>query len=244
LKNGLIMPYTDEGHQLRIQLDTKGCELSAGEITKMEEDLHTLRRVVENFPVSSLYITVVRHSRSDDYHVKLSLALSGKTLFTGDRDKLVHPAYERCVRKLVKKVQAYKQQMRGTSDQSKQAGGTQQTLQPTRAIDVKRMAEAVGDDNYPEFRRAADMFSKGLQDRIGRWVQRYPEIESQLGAGITISDIVEDVFLHAFEQFLSRPSAVPPGDWFETFIDPSVQALMQSPDEEFANISFSKASLE
>ena len=103
------MTFSDESYNLRIELDTKGCELSADEIARMEEDLGTLHKLVEQFPVSNLYITVIHHPRSNDYHVKTSLALPGRKLFTGDRDTVVHAAYERCLRKLTKKVKAYKQ---------------------------------------------------------------------------------------------------------------------------------------
>ena len=106
------------------------------------------------------------------------------------------------------------------------------------------MVEAVASDDYAAFRRTADVFEEGLAKRIGRWVQRYPEIESRLGEDMTISDIVEDVFLNAFEQFSRRPDGVPPGNWIESLIDPTVQALVQSPDEEFARISFARAMLE
>ncbi len=85
------MPYSDESYDLRIELDTKGFELSADTIAHMEEDLDTLRKLVADFPVSNLYITIVHHKRSDDFHVKTSLALPGKTLFTGERDVHVHP---------------------------------------------------------------------------------------------------------------------------------------------------------
>ena len=106
-----------------------------------------------------------------------------------------------------------------------------------------RLNQAVDRDDYAEFRRAADVFEKGLTERIGRWVQRYPELESSLGETVTISDIVEDVFLNAFDQFTKRPEEVPPGKWIEHQIDPTVQALIQSPDEEFAKISFARAIL-
>lgn len=238
------MTYSDESYNLRIELDTKGCQLSAGEIANMEEDLHTLRRLVRDFPVSNLYITIVHHARSNDYHVKTSLALSGKTLFTGDRDMVVHPAFERCIRKLVRKVEAYKQRMQGDADLAKQTSGTHHTLNPTQDFDVTKLEQAVANDDYAAFRRGVDVFEEGLTERIGRWVQRYPEIETLLGDTITISDIVEDVFLNAFQQFSQRQDEVPPGDWFESLIDPSVQALIESPDEEFANISFARAILE
>jgi ribosome-associated translation inhibitor RaiA len=243
LQGAKNMTYSDESYNLRIELDTKGCDLSAGEISAMEDDLHTLRKLVEDFPVSNLYLTVIHHERSKDYHVKASLALPGKTLFTGDRDTVVHPAYDRCVRKLVKKVEAYKERMHRDAELSKQARGTHHTLDPTRDFDVTRLSEAVDSDDYAAFRVAADAFEEGLTQRIGRWVQRYPEIEASLGEAITISDIVEDVFLNAFDQFPRRPTEVPPGAWIESLIDSSVQALMQSPDEEFANISFARAIL-
>ena len=85
------------------------------------------------------------------------------------------------------------------------------------------------------------MFEDPLRKRIGRWIQRYPVIESQLGSAVQISDIVEEVFLNAFEEFLQRPEEVPPGIWLEKLIDPSVQALIHSPDEEIANISFAQS---
>lgn len=238
------MAFSDESYNLRIELDTKGCELSAGEIADMEDDLHTLRNFVENFPVSNLYITVIYHARRNNYHVKTSLGLPGKTLFTGDRDVLVHPAYERCIRKLVKKVEAYKQRMRGDAELAKQASGTHHTLNPTQEFDIERLDKAVASGDYATFRLAADPFEEGLIQRIGRWIGRYPEIELGLGETITITDIVEDVFLSAFHQFADRPNDVPPGDWFESLIDPSVQAFIESPDEEFSKISFARAALE
>ena len=239
------MRYSDESYDLRIELDTKGFELSAETIAHMEEDLDTLRKIVADFPISNLYITIVHHSRSDDFHVKTSLALPGKTLFTGERDVHVHPAYERCVRKLVKKVETYKRRMSGDAETTKHAGGTHQTLLPTRELDTAALNEAIADNDYARFRQGVDMFEEGLTVRIGRWIQRYPEVAARLGEEFTISDIVEDVFLNAFEQFSQRTNnTVPPGVWFERLIDPTVQALLQSPDDEFANISFARSVLE
>lgn len=239
------MQYSDESYDLRIELDTKGFDLSAETIAHMEEDLDTLRKLVADFPVSNLYITIVHHSRSDDFHVKTSLALPGKTLFTGERDGHVHPAYERCVRKLVKKVETYKRRMSGDAESTKLASGTRQALTPTRELDTVALNKAIQDNDYARFRQGVDMFEEGLTVRIGRWIQRYPEVAARLGDEFTISDIVEDVFLNAFEQFAQRSNNnnVPPGVWFEGLIDPTVQALLQSPDDEFANISFARSVL-
>jgi ribosome-associated translation inhibitor RaiA len=215
--------------------------LSAAEIEEIEEDLDTLRELVEDFPVSDLHITVVYHQRSDDYHVKTSLALSGRKLFTGDRHAKVHPAFESCVRKLTKKVRAYKNNMRVGTDASKQAAGTRQDVQPVGEIDLNALAHSVDAQDYPAFRREIDVFEPSLMERIGRWIERYPEIRSQLDQAMSVSDIVEEVFLNAFDRFATRSHQVPPGQWLEGLIDPSIQALLQSPDEEFERVRFSKS---
>ena len=235
------MMFSDQSYNLRMELDTKGCELSASEVEDMEEDLDTLRDLVEDFPVSNLYITVVHHQRSDDYHVKTSLALSGRKLFTGERHAKVHPAFDSCIRKLTKKVRAYKREMRVGADASKQAEGTRQDVQPSGEIDVNSLVEAVDANDYTAFRREIDVFESSLMERIGRWIERYPEIRSQLDQPMSVSDIVEEVFLNAFDRFETRSHDVPPGQWLESLIDPSVQALLQSPDVEFERVRFSKS---
>jgi ribosome-associated translation inhibitor RaiA len=238
------MPYSDESYNLRIELECKGCELHADEIAKMEEDLDTLRNLVSRFPVSNLYVTVIYHARSNDYHVKTSLALSGRTLFTGDRDRDFHPAFERCVRKLTHKIQAYKRQMQGEIETAKHAEGTRHHVNARGEIDLAALIQAVEADDYRAFRHVVDVFDESLTGRVGRWIQRYPEIEAELGETLTVSDIVEDVYLSAFEQFDERPHDTPPGKWLESLIDPSVQALLQRPDEEFARISFARSQIE
>jgi hypothetical protein len=145
---------------------------------------------------------------------------------------------------LVKKVDTYKRRMSGAPETTKLASGNHHALTPTRELDTAVLNEAIEDNDYARFRQGVDMFEEGLTVRIGRWIQRYPEIAARLGDEFTISDIVEDVFLNAFEKFSQRSSNnVPPGVWFEGLIDPTVQALLQSPDDEFANISFARSVL-
>lgn len=235
------MTFSDQSYNLRIEFDQKGCDLPLGEIEKMETSLKTLGKVVERFPISNLYITVICHEPSQDFHVKTSLALPGKTLFTGDRDSQAYPAYERCIRKLVQKVRSYKKRMSYDSELAKQYDGTHQSVVPSGEFDLPTIQSAIADQDYWAFRQGLDVFDEPLRKRVGRWLQRYPEIESQLDAGFQIDDIVEEVFLNAFEKFPSRSHDVPPGKWLEHLIDPSVQAILQSPDEEFANISFARS---
>lgn len=237
------MTFSDESYNLRIELDTKGCELSADEIEDMEVDLHTLRNLVEDFPVSDLHITVVYHHKARDYHVKTSLGLSGKKLFTGERHSKVHPAFESCIRKLTKKVRAYKREMRVGEDAEKLAAGTRHDVSPSGELNVQTLVQAVADEDYTRFRQEIDVFEPSLASRISHWIERYPEISSQLDHPFQVADVVEEVFLNAFDRFESRSHNTPPGQWLESLIDPSVQALLQSPDEEYERIQFSKLAM-
>ena len=119
----------------KTKIVTHNCLISDAEEEKMQEDLHTLRRVVEKFPVADLHVRINRHDKSDDFHVKTSLHLPGRTLFTGDRDAKIHPAYERCVRKLVKKVTAYKDRMSHRSQFEKQGRAKGASEREKRARD-------------------------------------------------------------------------------------------------------------
>lgn len=235
------MRYSDQSHALRVVFDTQDCALSLIEIERLESDLNTLRELVADFPVSDLHVTVIHHPRRDDYHVRTTLNLPGRKLFTGERHVKVHPAYERCVNKLIKKVRAYKQQLRVGVDVVKQAEGTRQIIQPVAEFDAGALIQAVENDDYIEFRRRMDVFEPALSERIGRWLGKYPEIQAEAEWPISVSDIVEEVFLNAFDQFDLRSHDVPPGDWLESLIDPAVQAILQSPDDEYQRIAFSSA---
>ena len=52
----------------------------------------------------------------------------------------------------------------------------------------------------------------------------------------TIADVVEEVFLDAFEGWDGRQQEVPLGEWLTGLIDPAVKELMRHPDEELENV--------
>ena len=61
-----------------------------------------------------------------------------------------------------------------------------------------------------------------------------------MGTDLAIADVVEVVFLNAFEGYDQRPRDVRFGRWLETLIDGSLKGLLQNPDEELENISFAR----
>jgi hypothetical protein len=234
------MKASSRKHELRIQLATKHCTLSANTIAKMEANLGTLRTRAEQFPINDLYVTVTRFSRTGDYHVKMSLVLTGRTLFTGDRDVQVHPAYLRCVRKLVAKLDAYIEALGNKPALAKREEGTNLPVVPTAAVDPQQLAQTVHDGDYAAFRRAADAYDEPLRHRVSRWLNRYPQLVARMGSELSLDDAVEEVFLNAYERFDDRPQALRLGDWLEDLIDPSLRALLERPDEELISIGLAK----
>lgn len=202
--------------------------------------MESLRRVVANFPTSDFYITINFHPRSNDYHVKTSLVLSGRTLFTGERDEHSYPAFERCISKMVNKVNAYKSQLSNTPEISKHQKGTHQEILPTQEPDAATLEAAIDDGDYRQFRMATFGYEEAVRKRVGRWISRYPEIDALIGDRLQITDIVEDVFLTAFEEYPRRPQNVRFGEWLEELIDLTLKQLIRNPDEELENIKFAQ----
>ena len=98
--------------------------------------------------------------------------------------------------------------------------------------------------DYRGFRGTLDGFHAGLTDRLGRWLERFPEIEDELGDTITISDLVEDVFFHAYEHFSEKSSGVSMGIWLESLIDPTLKDYLRQGETEYANICYAQHMLE
>lgn len=232
------MPFSDTSYNLRIELDTKGCELSAAEIEHFERALRPLRNPVEKFPVSDLYITVIFQPRSNAYRVTTALVLTGRTLATGDLDLHPYSAFERCVRKLIRKLDNYEHDLGAEEDLHKHQLGTQHDIIPDMEPDAESLERAVENQDYTLFRETLLDYEEPVRLRIGRWVQRYPEIETRIGADLTLADMVEEVFLNAFERWPSRPAQLRLGEWLEQLIDPSIRLLADHPDEELENIDF------
>ncbi len=223
-----------------IEIDTQECSLSSGQAEAVDTALTPLRRVIDRFPVADLYITIIRHARSQDFHVKTSLILPGKTLFTGERAVEMLAAYRRCVRKLVRKVESYKAELEGEADTRKQQKVTVSEVVPDRPCDQEEVAHSVAAQDYAAFRRATLMYEEPVRKRAGRWIQRFPEAQAQLQADLRLADVVEEVFLNAFERFDDWPRGRRFGDWLEDLIDPSLQALLHNPDQELRNVSFAR----
>src|SRR6185437_8397791 len=96
-----------------------------------------LDRLVEDLPLSDLYVTIFHHPRGEpEYQVRTALILPGKTLFSGDTDASLHPAFEKCVANLVQQVTAYKRTQDNADQRDKHRQGTYQGVIPSREPDA------------------------------------------------------------------------------------------------------------
>ena len=94
--------------------------------------------------------------------------------------------------------------------------------------------------DYRAFRIGLAGYEEWLRRRVGRWVQRYPDAEARIGNGLRIGDLVEEVYLNAFEGFTRRPTDIRLSDWLDRLIDPSLKLMLRDPDGEKENASLAR----
>jgi hypothetical protein len=163
------MRYSDESYNLRVEIDANQFELSPEDARRIHDGLDTLGKLVENLPVSDLYVTIFHHPRGNpEYQVKTALVLPAKTLFSRDTDAGFHAAFVRCVANLVQQVEAYKQTRAGTDRIDKHVKGTYQEVVPSREPDAERAEAAVRVGDYAQFRKVTLPFEESLRKRVGR----------------------------------------------------------------------------
>ena len=230
-------------HRLQVMFDVHQFDLTQVDREQMADALDSLARQAEHFPVADLHILVEGYARNGDCSVKLTLRLPGSTLVTNDRDTAAYPAFDRCLASLTKELQAYKDRLDQVSERHKAEKGTAHDVLPSINVDPTAIDSAVASGEYADFRQATLPFEDAVQMRAGRWVQRFPEYEARIGRDIKMSDVIEEVFLMAFDRYPSRPTGVPLGEWLEGVIDPAVKTLMTRTAEELENINLVRSEL-
>ena len=221
-------------------LDTTGFTPTSRERDMIAAECDRIAPIVEEFPTKILHTNVGYNSNSEEYEVKLALVLPGQTFATGNVSESWDASLETSVHKMIRRIEHYKATLSGEMGRAHAVAGTTMEVQPNRQIDASVVTDAVGDGNYAAFRQAMFPLEESLRDRIGRWVQRYPQIQSKLGEKFTIADIVEETFIMAFDQFAQWHPEMFFGQWVESLIDPAMKAIANDPDKELEAISFQK----
>jgi len=225
---------------LKYDIDAENLQLSEIDKAAIVQELDNLAEIVAEFPIAVLHINFQHYHNSEETKCKLALVLPDRPFVTGDVGTHWQPVYEHCVRKMIKRVKHYKASLGNESELGHHRQNTDHAVVANRAPDTERIKGAVAKGDYEDFRVATYPYEEDIRSRIGRWVQRYPAIDAQIGTDLKIADIVEEVFLNAFARFENRPPNVRFGDWLEQLIDPSVKLIADHPDETQQEISFAR----
>lgn len=237
------MRPTVSPRQMQTIFDVHKYALPDAERRRLEDSLGGVARMVEHFPVADLHVMIEGNARSNEVSVKLTLILPGNTLVTNDRDSVVTVAFDRGLTALSELVQGYKDKLGGHGERNKLEKGTAHDVQPTQNIDPAAVERAVAAGDYAAFRAALLPFEDPIQARAGRWVQRYPGFEDRLGKHVKLSDVTEEIFLTAFDQYESRPEGLHLSEWLVGLIDPAVRVLMTRTADEQENINMARTAL-
>jgi ribosome-associated translation inhibitor RaiA len=234
------MSVVSNHHGLPVEFDLHSCELAPAERARMEVSLQGLRDLVAPFPVSGLHVLIERNNRSNDFSVKTSLLLVNQQLVASEHHAQAFTAFERCVDKLLREVEALEDRLSDTKERRKLAEGTQYELLADYTPDFGALDKAVAEGDYATFRTAMLPYEEPLRKRVGRWLERIPVVNGK-GRRFTIADAVESVLLDAFENYPRRPADMVLHEWLENLIDPAVQALVRHPDRERENVSMARS---
>src|SRR5688572_20827773 len=128
--------------RLLVYFDAHECRPDEAEYDKMLDGLDSLALQVENFPQHDLRVVIAWKDRTNEFVVKLSLLLPGKTIMCSDHDPVLHAAFERCVDSIVENVKAYKDALGRVPERQKAEGGTLQNLMPDVPIDAAALDAA------------------------------------------------------------------------------------------------------
>jgi ribosome-associated translation inhibitor RaiA len=238
------MKVPNERPGLQVRIDAHQCQLSAAVVDRMQADVEGLARQAAAFPVAELHVLVAHNARTNDYSVKTSLILPGETLMGSDTNPAVNAAFLRCLESLESNLADYKQRLDGRTERQKEEKGTRQEVSPTMDPDPQALQEAVAAGDYAAFRAASFGYEESVRRRVGRWLERYPAAEARIGNGVDIDDVVEAVFLDAFEGYEHRPAAVRFGEWMEHRIDPAVRAVAAGSDDWLENVRLARTARE
>lgn len=226
---------------LLVTFDAHECHPTPAVLDEMRAGLDGLARQVAHFPTHDLRVFIEGKARNNEFVVKLSLILPGKTIACSNHDPSMQTAFDQCVDVLIENVKAYKGSLGQVPERQKAEKGTHQPLLPATPVDASAVSAAAEAGDYAAFRTALAPYEDGLRLRVGRWIERYPAVQGLIGTKIEAVDVAEAVLLAAFDEYEHQPPGERFGDWLESLIDPTVRAFERRPDEELENVNMARS---
>jgi ribosome-associated translation inhibitor RaiA len=231
-------------HKLQIHFDAHEYEPGPDELARMSDNLDALARQAGDFPRADLRVVIEKNKRNNEFVVKLTLLLPRETLVTSDHDAVLHAAFRRALDSLELRFKGHVERLGGVDARQEREEAAK--LQPTieaGPVDEGALDAAAAARDYAAFRAAVAPFEDWLRLRVGRWVERYPEVQARMGRDFDVLDLTEGVLLAAFEQHEHRHAEVRYRDWLEGLIDPTVRAFAHDPERERENVNMARSAI-
>jgi ribosome-associated translation inhibitor RaiA len=217
---------------LEVHIDAKECRVPDEVRARMLPRLEAIGRLSHDFGPCPLWLPIVHRPRTSVYHAQAKLKLPGETIITGEHNASIEAALERCLGKVASRIHAAKAEPnREAMDRAQREAALARDIVAPVEPDAGPLGKAVMEGDYEAFRRAFLTHEEWVRQRVGRWIQRYPDVEEQIGASLKIADLVEEVFLLAFEQYPDRPTHISFREWLEQLIDPAIKDFWRKPED-------------
>ena len=231
------MHYVDDHNHLRVEFQAKDFNVPQDELTAHAGVLAPLGEAVRDFSHSELGVKIVRHPRSQEYHVEARLKVPGRTLFSGDRDPYLDSAFQRRVRKLTLKAEEY---ARHPERDAVAAAARLTVLDRDVMLPEERDAGRLGEafcaviTGYSASACPATRSGSARRRPLDPALPRGGSPHRRRAAYRRPGRGGVPQRLRALRR---RPFEVPLNRWLDELIDPSVKMMLQHPDEEGENAS-------
>jgi DNA-directed RNA polymerase specialized sigma24 family protein len=170
-------------------------------------------------------MSIVYHPGQEEYHAQAWLKVPGKRFVSGRYSPWLDYSIMRCLAKLRRHVESYRENPNADAirESKRQLELQNHVVTPTEHT-TDALGQAIQRQDYRAFRRALSGYEDRMRAQVANWVRRYPQMTRRLGEDIEMDDIVEEVFLMAFEGFPERQEQTI-SEWLRHFIDPAVKAI-------------------
>lgn len=206
------MRYTRHQNRFRLNLDLQATELHGDDLAELEQILLPLEQWASGAP-AELMMSIAPDEKDGGFQVKASLIVNGETLYVAEQTDGINEAVSRCVEQLG-------EQLRSQSASSDQ---TPHHQRKPLAADALQTAVRAGD--YSAFRKAVSVYEEPIRKKIELWAAEHPEILAQVGGHQPPADVLEEVFVRAFEHY-ERISHRHPGHWLDESFNAVVESLL------------------
>jgi hypothetical protein len=208
---------------VHVDLKTNGYKLSALDRDRLDQAIDHLDKLTSTYPNRRVHITIDKFGHSEECQVRVVLTLASRRLVAMDRAAAAAPAAQRCVDILSQQISLAKERIhRGHGERQ-----LRRAKEEAGYFDLERLRIAHIDADYEAFRDALGQVDEMVEAEIGRRLKFHPDAEALLGGPFVIQDIVEDVLIYAFENYMARPENVPFREWLLSNIDLCIDELVR-----------------